>query len=316
MERASEPEDQHRFVAEASLVVERLAAVARAATAAHEDPATAVQALVHQTAVAFDAAGGVLALVDDAGTPVPRVVLGEALVTSPTGELPLEWVLPLAAAAISGERLYLEDRLAGAARFPEWDTFEATAAAVALPLYVRGSCLGAIGLFFARPRTFEHVARRYLELVADLCALCLAGESATPHALAPPHDPSRWLLDEAAAEIAVLDRDGVIVEVNDAWLEFGRRNDADPVRCGVGVSYLAVCDAAAGDLAAAMIGGAIRAALAGTPMAGSIAIPCATPGGERWYDVMVSTRWDPVRPTAVVGATVVITRTFPVRDEA
>lgn len=309
MERASEPEDQNRFAAEAGLVVERLAAVARAAAAAHDDPSAAVHSLVHQTAIAFDARSGMLALVDGAGTPVPQVVHGALGATA----LPLEWVLPLVAAALSGERLYLEDRLAGAARFPEWDTFEPTAAAVALPLLARGRCFGSIGFAFDEPRTFQHLARRYLELVADLCALSLAGEGTPAGPLHPPaHEPGRWLVDDAATEVAELDRHGVIVAVNDAWA--ARRRAADPACCGVGTSYLAVCDSAADNLGAAVIGGAIRAALAGAPMAGPVAVPRPTPGGEHWFDVLVSTRWSPTDPTVVAGATVMLTPTFRVRD--
>ena len=39
---------------------------------------------------------------------------------------------------------------------------------------------------------------------------------------------------QGRAELAVLDEDGVIVEVNDAWLEYGRRNGAEPSAIGVG----------------------------------------------------------------------------------
>jgi PAS domain S-box-containing protein len=51
-------------------------------------------------------------------------------------------------------------------------------------------------------------------------------------------------------EVAALNRDGVIVAVNEAWTRFAQENDADPARVGVGANYFEVCRraAATGDL--------------------------------------------------------------------
>lgn len=314
MDRAPEPFGRNDGSADLSLMVERLAAVAHAAATADGDAVAAVRMLVHQTAVAYRASGGLLALVDEAGTPVPLVIHGNPDAPTGSSSLPLEWLLPLAAAALSGEPLFLEDRYDGVARFPEWDTFQATAAAAALPLVWHGRVIGATAFVFDVPMPFGELARQYLRLVADLCAVSLGGASSEGAAPVASSE-TRWLIDSTDSEIALLDRDGVIVAVNEAWLEFGRRNGADPARCGVGMSYLAVCDAASGQVGAALIGAAIRAALAGAPMAGPVSIPCHDPREDRWYEVMVSTRWCDDRPGAVEGATVVLTRAFPVSGE-
>ncbi len=304
----------------------RAATVGRLATAARSasvdtDAAALVQMLLGESVAALEAMGGVLAIVRDG---VPRPVLvhgGDGFVAADGAALTLEWVLPLAAAAATGEAVWIADRLEGLRRFPEWDTFETTAAAVALPLLVDGLVVGVLGYVYAEPHRAGPLERRHLQLVADCIVRVIdadaaaalvagagrAGETVTADVM--------WIPDLAAAEVAILDGDGVIVEVNDAWRAFGAGNGADAGRCGVGMSYLGVCDAAAGDLAAATAGAAIRAALAGTPVVGPIPIPCHAPDQCRWYEVMVSTRRSDTAPDRILGATVVLVPTRPQRRE-
>jgi anti-anti-sigma factor len=99
--------------------------------------------------------------------------------------------------------------------------------------------------------------------------------------------------DDVGVEVALLDRDGVIVSVNAAWQAFAVRNGGDPARTGPGVSYLDACAAAPGDAVAAQVGSAIRAALAGDlPGSLTIQVPCHSPSAERWFDVLISSRRD------------------------
>ncbi len=93
------------------------------------------------------------------------------------------------------------------------------------------------------------------------------------------------------AEAALLDRDGVIVSVNQAWLAFAEANGGDPVRTSPGMSYLEACAAARDDPAAQQVTGAIRVALAGDlPGPLVIEVPCHSPATERWYEVLISAR--------------------------
>jgi signal transduction histidine kinase len=93
------------------------------------------------------------------------------------------------------------------------------------------------------------------------------------------------------AEIAVVDRNGVIVAVNDEWVDFCRRNGGDPLRCGVGASYLAACDRAAGDPAADAVGAALRAAIEGRrSVSARVTVPCHTLTARRWYEIHVVPR--------------------------
>ena len=97
---------------------------------------------------------------------------------------------------------------------------------------------------------------------------------------------------DVGVEVALLDRDGVIAWVNQAWRAFAAANGGDPARAGAGVSYLQTCAAAGDDPVAAEVAAAIRAALAGDlpdPMA--IDVPCHSPATERWFDVLISSRF-------------------------
>ena len=96
----------------------------------------------------------------------------------------------------------------------------------------------------------------------------------------------------STAEVALLDRQGVIVWVNRAWQDFCRENAGDPARTGVGVSYLASCDAG-DDPLSAEVAAAIREALSGNlPAPMAITIPCHSPLVPRWFDLLISSRLD------------------------
>ena len=113
---------------------------------------------------------------------------------------------------------------------------------------------------------------------------------------------------DVGVEVALLDRDGVIVSVNDAWQAFAVGNGGDPARMGPGVSYLDACAAATEDPAAAQVANAIRTALAGRlPGSLTVEVPCHSPYAERWFDVLISTRHDDDGRS--VGATVTLSLT-------
>jgi PAS domain S-box-containing protein len=102
---------------------------------------------------------------------------------------------------------------------------------------------------------------------------------------------NRAVLGSLTAHIAVLDADGTIVAVNAAWERFARANGGvAPTSLGAGVSYLAVCRAAAaaGDsLAAAALAG-IAAVLSGEQPAFTLEYPCHGPAQERWFVMHVT----------------------------
>ncbi len=123
---------------------------------------------------------------------------------------------------------------------------------------------------------------------------------------APMTRPTARAGGRHSTEVAMLDRAGVIISVNDAWREFCAANGGNGSRTGVGMSYLAVCDAAGDDMNARQAAAAIRAAASGDlPGPVNIVVPCHAPAVLRWYDMLVSPRLD--RRFRTVGVAVTLT---------
>jgi len=110
---------------------------------------------------------------------------------------------------------------------------------------------------------------------------------------------------DVGVEVALLDRDGVIVWVNDAWRAFAAANGGDLSRAGTGVSYLDACAAAGDDPTAIAVATAIRSALAGSlPDPIKVEVPCHSPRTGRWFDMLISARHGDNGP--LLGATVTL----------
>jgi DNA-binding NarL/FixJ family response regulator len=106
-------------------------------------------------------------------------------------------------------------------------------------------------------------------------------------------------------EVALLDRRGVILAVNQAWQDFCVDNDGDPARTGVGMNYLAICDAAPQDPHTQRVRQLVESALRGEmAVATSLQFPCHSPAERRWFDLQVSSRYDD--HGACRGATVTV----------
>ncbi len=93
------------------------------------------------------------------------------------------------------------------------------------------------------------------------------------------------ILDGLSAHVAVVDTDGTILAVNEAWRQFGLDNALDANKEMVGANYLAVCDAAAEldvDTATEFAAG-LRDVLAGNRSFFQLEYPCHSPQEERWF---------------------------------
>lgn len=96
----------------------------------------------------------------------------------------------------------------------------------------------------------------------------------------------RAVLNSLRAHVAVLSRNGEIVEVNQAWLDFAKNNGgpgSDAV--GAGVNYLDVCRRASGPFSneapEALRG--IEEVMAGALPHFELEYPCHSPDEERWF---------------------------------
>ena len=110
--------------------------------------------------------------------------------------------------------------------------------------------------------------------------------------------------DSVLDHMAVLDRHGTIVAINEAWRQFAEANGAlhGERSTGIGVNYLEVCRRAAdaGSAGAAEVVDGIEAVLDGRHALFTLEYECHAPGLERWYQMAVT----PLR-TAAGGAVVV-----------
>jgi len=115
------------------------------------------------------------------------------------------------------------------------------------------------------------------------------------------------VLNSVTAEIAVLDRDGLILTVNEAWLRYSQECAAEfgpgANSTEVGANYLATCqgvkaDSAAGDDLSAQDG--IRAVLDGRLPRFYLEYPCRSPQQQRWLSMSVT----PLGGEALQGAVV------------
>ena len=100
------------------------------------------------------------------------------------------------------------------------------------------------------------------------------------------------VLNSMMANIAVVDRHGTIIAVNEGWERFAQENGCDPTspKVGVGANYLEVCVRAARDLGAESqeILNGIKGVLAHSQVTFSHEYPCHSPTEQRWFSMLVS----------------------------
>lgn len=123
----------------------------------------------------------------------------------------------------------------------------------------------------------------------------------------------RATINALSAHIAVLDDRGVIVATNEAWRGYGRANGADPVATGVGIDYLAVCDAAGDE--GAMVAAAIRDVSAGRRSRFTLEYPCHSADERRWFTLRVTRFADEADAPRIVVAHEDVTERY-LADEA
>ncbi len=108
-------------------------------------------------------------------------------------------------------------------------------------------------------------------------------------------------LDTLSAHIAVLDQNGVILEVNEAWKRFALENGLQSDNFGIGMNYLAICEQATGpesEVAHALARG-IRRVMAGKA-AYTLEYPCHSPWAKRWFVARIARSADlPEAPLVV-----------------
>jgi PAS domain S-box-containing protein len=119
------------------------------------------------------------------------------------------------------------------------------------------------------------------------------------------------ILNSLNAEIAVVDRHGVILAVNDRWQRFSSDNSLSPgepaPHTGVGVSYLAVCGLVDISESAGAAAG-LQAVLSGQAPSFQCDYRCDSPSQARWFSMLVVPLGQDANRGAVITHTDITTR--------
>ncbi|MBA3448079.1 MAG: PAS domain-containing protein [Pseudaminobacter sp.] len=93
------------------------------------------------------------------------------------------------------------------------------------------------------------------------------------------------VIDSLLSQLCVVDRDGVIIAVNRAWLSFKRENSSGPLRSDVGTHYLKVCRNASGlgSEEGMPFAAGLRSVLSGKAELFEMEYPCHSPTENRWF---------------------------------
>ncbi len=157
---------------------------------------------------------------------------------------------------------------------------------VLIPFTTGGTLQGALALtMVSRPREWPQALIRRYGMIAEIIANALARKRSEA-ALLQSRNFSRRILDSLNFHIAVLDRQGIILDVNESWSKFALENGATSgAQIGGGVNYLAICrrSADSGDALAESALAGIQSVLAGTREHFTLEYPCDSPTAKRWF---------------------------------
>jgi diguanylate cyclase (GGDEF)-like protein/PAS domain S-box-containing protein len=109
------------------------------------------------------------------------------------------------------------------------------------------------------------------------------------------------ILNALPAHVAVIDSQGAVVSVNDAWRRVASANMLQRPQIGIGENYLQICDTAppCDSFNPKVVAEGIRSVLGGALKNFSIEYPCHSPAEQRWFSLTVTPLGDD-RPTGAV----------------
>jgi len=93
-------------------------------------------------------------------------------------------------------------------------------------------------------------------------------------------------LNALPAQIAVLDKAGIVIAVNNAWREFGSLSDRPTDRADIGEDYFAAIPADGAHFAEVALG--VKAVLRGERKEFQVEYPCRVGGEEKWFHARVT----------------------------
>ncbi len=167
---------------------------------------------------------------------------------------------------------------------------QGTRSAVVIPVATGGSTRGMLALgMVTRARDWSQDMIRRCEVVAQVLAHALARKRSY-EALVQSKNFNRSILDSLTNHLAVLDRQGNILDVNESWMRFARENAATTLEhIGRGINYLEVCrrSSETGDALAEIVREELRSVLEGTREKYILEYPCDSAKNKRWFMMKV-----------------------------
>lgn len=99
----------------------------------------------------------------------------------------------------------------------------------------------------------------------------------------------KTVVDSISAQVAIISKDGKILDTNQAWKDFAVENGMDPSYDSVGVNYLKICETALEtiDSEVGQIAAGIRRVIAGELPEFVSHYPCHSPEQKRWFVIRV-----------------------------
>ncbi len=112
---------------------------------------------------------------------------------------------------------------------------------------------------------------------------------------------AQTVINSLSAHIAIIDENGVILETNKAWRDFGRLGEDKEDITSIGENYLAICEAATGEGAqdAQQVAQGIRSVIAGELEEFLYDYPCHGPDSRHWF-YMRAIRMNDTGPIRVI----------------
>ena len=97
------------------------------------------------------------------------------------------------------------------------------------------------------------------------------------------------IVNSISTHVAILDTEGVIIETNQAWRDFGIENGLDTGFETIGSNYLSVCEVSTGEHLddATVVSKGIKKVIAGKLPEFVTHYPCHSPDEKRWFNVRV-----------------------------
>ena len=159
-----------------------------------------------------------------------------------------------------------------------------------IPLVASGKVLG--GLAFdsvAAERAWPEEKVQRLQLVGEVFANALARKE-TEDALRANELMKSAILASLSSGVAVLDRTGRVIAVNESWSRFGNEHQMTAYAgVALGADYLQTCAGAARECTprSSEVLGQIEEVLNGARRGFAFEYSCPAPGGERWFALTV-----------------------------